>query len=112
MNFYQRLQKTCKDNGTTINGLLADLGMSPGNATNWKNGGVPSLEVLNKIAEKLKTSADYFLGRETSAQIDPTDSDIKFALFGDREIDDEVLDEVKELAAIIAERHKKKNADG
>ena len=36
----------------------------------------------------------------------PSDADIKFALFGDRDIDDEVLEEVKAFAKFAQERMK------
>ena len=59
--FYDQLKKACKENNIALTTLLKEFGMSVGNATRWKNGGVPSIEVLKKIAKRLNVSTDYLL---------------------------------------------------
>jgi|GEM_PF-732554 Predicted transcriptional regulators len=96
--------------------LAKELGMSAGLIGDYLSGrSSPTGERLAKIAEYFDVSPAFVLGHSDNRNekdTDPTDEDIKFALFGDREADDEVYAEVKELAAILIERHKNKNANG
>ena len=59
--FYDQLKKACKENNIAITALIKELGMSVGNATRWRDGGVPSIEVLKKLAKRLNVSTDYLL---------------------------------------------------
>lgn len=62
--FYERLKFLCEQNETTITAFTRDvLKMSKGNATNWKNGSEPSLDVLRQIADYFNVSTDYLLGK-------------------------------------------------
>lgn len=70
----------------------------------------PDFETLLKLGEFFNVSTDYLLrGNVKTESID--DNDLKFALFGDVEIDDEVLDEVRHYAQIAKQmrEEKKKN---
>lgn len=59
--FYERLQKVCKDRGTTITAVAKTLNLSTGSGTNWKNGKMPSVDVAKQIADYLKVSMDYLM---------------------------------------------------
>ncbi len=59
--FYERLQSLCKERGTSVSGMLKDLGLSTGSTGNWKKGLLPKGEILIKIADYLDTSVDYIL---------------------------------------------------
>ena len=65
--FYDRFERACKDAGTSPTALTLKIGLSKGNASSWKKGGYPSVEVLRQISSELNVSIDYLLGRE----IDP-----------------------------------------
>ena len=66
--------------------------------------------------DKIEIMAEYFgitksdlieeRNQPTSPTPEITDSQLKFALFGDAEIDDDVLDDVKRLAKLHAEMRK------
>ena len=56
----------------------------------------PDFNTLKALAEFFNTDIDFLLSEYDSVSI--SDSKLKFALFGDTEIDDEVLDDVKRLA--------------
>lgn len=61
---YLFFERKCKECGTTPTALSSKLGLSKGNASNWKKGGNPSVEVLIKIADELNCTVDSLLGRE------------------------------------------------
>ena len=70
----------------------------------------PDFDSLLKLADYFGTDTDSLL---SDSAIKVSDSRLKFALFGDAEIDDEVLDDVKRLAKLHLElrRSKEKDAD-
>ena len=70
-------------------------------------------EKLKKLADYFGVSVEYLMGNgEPAENVSPrapiSDEDIKFALFGDRDIDDDVLEEVKAFARFARERKKQK----
>ena len=69
----------------------------------------PDFDSLLKLADYFGT--DSLLSDDSAIKV--SDSRLKFALFGDAEIDDEVLDDVKRLAKLHLElrRSKEKDAD-
>lgn len=69
----------------------------------------PDFDSLLKLAEYFGTDTDSLLyGSNTTAV---PDSRLKFALFGDTEIDDDVLDDVKRLAKLHLELRRSKEKD-
>ena len=58
----------------------------------------PDFETLLKLGEYFTVSTDYILrGEENESN---NDDNIKFALFGDSDVDDEVLDDVRRYGKI------------
>ena len=77
MTFYDRLDKACKKNNTTVTGLLKTLGLSTNNVTRWKEGKSSSFDVIPLLAEELKVSTDFLLlGKETIDELSPTEKDL------------------------------------
>lgn len=105
--FWETFIKLCASNGTKPNPVAAKLGLSSGSITKWKNGAKPNDTTLQKIADYFGVSVDYLLtGEPSSAPI--SDDDLKFALFGgDKDIPDNVLEEVKAFAKYAKERYGK-----
>ncbi len=69
----------------------------------------PDFETLLKLGEYFNVSTDYILiGTKNTAN----DNDLKFALFGDVEIDDDVLDEVRHYAKIAKQMREEKKRNG
>ena len=73
----------------------------------------PKQNRIYLIAKALDVSETWLMGldvpmeRGSESSTDPrtaTDADIKFALFGDTEIDDDVMAEVRDYAKFVAER--------
>ena len=60
-NFYKKLRDLCEQNGMTVNELAASLGLSSGSPTAWKNGTVPRLKTIERIAEYFGVMPDVLL---------------------------------------------------
>lgn len=77
MTFYDRLDKECKKNKTTVTGLLKTLGLSTNNVTRWKEGKSSSFDVIPLLAEELNVSTDFLLlGKETADDLSPTEKEL------------------------------------
>ena len=77
MTFYDRLDKECKKNKTTVTGLLKTLGLSTNNVTRWKEGKSSSFDVIPLLAEELKVSTDFLLlGKETIDDLSTTEKEL------------------------------------
>ena len=63
-----------------------------------------------KIAQYFGTDTDTLLMSGDTARV--SDPRLKFALFGETEIDDDVLDDVKRLAMLQLELRRSKEKDG
>lgn len=61
MQFYENFCSACKQKGISPSALLISLGKSKSTITNWKNGKMPSIEIIPDIAKALDVSADYLL---------------------------------------------------
>jgi len=65
--FYNQLKQACKKKGTSITAVLKKIGIGTANGTYWKNGSVPSSDIVVQLAEFLDVSTDYLLkGEDTS----------------------------------------------
>lgn len=73
----------------------------------------PSQDILIRISEVLCVSVDYLLGKIETPNPKPSiisEEDIKVALFdGDKDVTDEMWEEVKSFARFVKQKHKKDN---
>lgn len=102
MTTLEKIISLIDSNGITKNKLLAELGLNRNSFVNWeKRGTSPSGETLSKIAAYFNVTTDYLLGNDINKANDPATNDqLKFALFGDTNVSDELLEEVKEIAKL------------
>ncbi|MBE6574326.1 MAG: helix-turn-helix transcriptional regulator [Ruminococcaceae bacterium] len=107
---YERIKQLCQKKGITVSRLAIELGLSKSTFSWIKN--YPerriSAGVAQKIADYFGTTVDYIL---TGVKIDNsakvTEDDLKIALFdGDKEVTDEMWQEVKSFAEMVAIKHK------
>lgn len=59
--FYDKINICCKQRGLTVTKMLRILDLSTSYGTYWKNGRVPGIDILKKIADYLNVSADFLL---------------------------------------------------
>jgi len=72
--FYERLSTLCRRHSTSITLFAKNvLHASTSAPTNWKNGTVPSAEIIYNCAKELHVSADYLLGLTESETPLPQD---------------------------------------
>ena len=114
--FYDLFKTLCDEKGVSVSKACIEMGLSRSIAAKWKNTKTnPSAEVIPKIAKYFGVTADYLLTGDKKDNAPPesgmrisSDDDIKFALFGTREIDDDVLEQVKSFAKFARENRKDK----
>ena len=94
------------------------LGIAPSTYSQYETGKrEPDYSTLSKIADYFDVSVDYLLGKtdikkapahgeQGRDRFEPSDKDIKFALFGG-DVSDEAFEEVKNFAAYVKEKYKK-----
>ena len=59
--FYEKLQKELKKKNTNLNQLAKATGINQSATSRYKNGSMPTTEILIKICKYLDVSADYLL---------------------------------------------------
>lgn len=113
MEYSEKIIQYIENAKTSFYKVSQATGISESTFSKWRAKPTSDIVVTNiqKIADYFGVSTDYLLGKETadnSTEKETTDDDIKFALFGDTEIDDDVYDEVKRFAQYVKD---KKDAD-
>ena len=104
--FFPRFYQLCRENGTTPNAMREAIGASSGSITAWKRGVTPRAGMVMRIAEYFGVPVSYLMGSDEPSTVNTiTNEELKFALFGgDREISDEMLDEVRQFAQFLKSR--------
>ncbi len=110
---YEIFARLMKERGLTAYRVSMDTGVSQATLSDWKRGrSTPKLPKLQKLADYFGVTLEYMMGAQTADRpapaAPPTDADLKFALFGNRDVDDAVLEEVKAFARFTQERMKYK----
>ena len=114
--FYDRYVYLCKMKGVSPSRAAVDAGISKSLVTKWKvnNTKIPSADVIGKLSSYFAMPVSELLGEENnqpatgSGARTVSDDDIKFALFGDGEITDEMLEEVRNFAAYVKSKNQLK----
>lgn len=113
--FFDRFEDLCKQKGVSKQRACIDCGLSRTAWNKWKAGAIPNGDAVQSLADYFGVTTDYLLtGEETKnaptqeGERKVSDDDIKFALWGTREIDDDVLDRVRQFAKFAQENEKNK----
>lgn len=114
-NLYKRIEALCEARGITITKMCRESGASRSALGDLNAGRSETLstKTLSLIADYFGVTIDDVLGTKKAPSETgggATEDDIKFALFGgDGPITDAMWDEVKNFAAYVMEREKRRN---
>lgn len=103
-----RISEAIEKSGYSYTELAKLTGISKSSLQRYATGETKKIPIdcIEKIAEVTHTDSRYLMCWEKEPSPEITDSQLKFALFGDVEIDDDVLDDVKRLAKLHMELRK------
>ena len=59
--FYENLKRLCEERGTTPTAVAKAIGISTSMTANWKKGGMPRGDTLQKLADYFGVSTDHLL---------------------------------------------------
>lgn len=99
-DFYMTLNNLCAKHNTNIIAVLNVLGFQTKSRAwcmAWRNGAIPTGDILTKLSRYFNVSADYLLGNEDNSVEDT----VKTYLFGTTNVDDDVFNQVKQYAKFI-----------
>jgi len=66
--FFNNLTKICEERNIKLTPLLTELKLSKGNISKWRNGTLPTGEILIKLSKRLNCSIDFLLfGADSSS---------------------------------------------
>lgn len=111
-DLYENIRSLCKERGTNVSAMCLAVGVSKSIMSDLKNGRKKTLSssTLEKFANFLGVSVDTLLGKGVTQEGKAVaDDEIKFALFGgDKEITDEMFQEVKASVEFVKLKNKGK----
>lgn len=108
--FQTRLKELRMEKKISQNELGKALGVAQSTVGMWESGkNKPEYAMLEKIANYFNVSLDYLLCRDNAViRPEPTQEDIKFALFNGAEgITDDMYEEVLRFAEFVKHKYKK-----
>ena len=113
-DLYNRIMSLCEGKGVSGYRMCKDIKIQPSVLTDLKMGRQAGLSAKNadKVAAYFGVTVGFLLGTEKAptqeGERQISNDDIKFALWGTREIDDDVLDRVRQFAKFAQENEKNK----
>lgn len=66
MAILEKLEKLCYENGESLNGLAAQIGVASSTVTGWNQGSTPRKGTLKKIADHFGVTVDFLLSDEAT----------------------------------------------
>ncbi len=103
----QNIERLSAERGVNKTTALVDSGAGKNFIYNINRGSDPSTEKIQKLAAYFNVTTDYLLGNETKSDDTPaTDRQLKFALFGTTDIDDDLLEDIRSIAKTLKDRKK------
>ena len=68
--FYQKLVALCAKNNISVSKMCKDIGLVPSASARWKQGSVPNMTTLFKIAEYFGIEPEYFLADNYTSYVE------------------------------------------
>lgn len=60
--FFEQYKKICEERGISPNGAAKEIGLPSSSVTHWKDGAIPRIKTVQKIADYFCVTTDYLLG--------------------------------------------------
>ena len=60
--FFEQYKKICEARGISLNGAAKEIGLPSSSVTHWKDGAVPRMKTIQKIADYFGVTTDYLQG--------------------------------------------------
>lgn len=60
--FFEQYKKICEARGISLNGAAKEIGLPSSSVTHWKDGAVPRMKTIQKIADYFGVTVDYLQG--------------------------------------------------
>ena len=60
--FFEQYKKICEARGISLNGAAKEIGLPSSSVTHWKDGAVPRMKTIQKIADYFGLTTDYLMG--------------------------------------------------
>jgi len=114
MHIKQIIENSLPSGGANnIAELERAAGLANGTIGKWGKGICnPTAQNLKKVADFLGVTTDYLLGKDTTGTVAPaTKPQLKLALFGTTDVDDETYDEAVRIAQAAAQIREQKKRD-
>ena len=109
MCFFTKYKMLCEEKGIGVSIAAEKMGFARSATTRWRNGSTPDMKTINTIADFFGVSADYLLGNteiRNPAENKSPEEIAKVALFGgEKEVTDEMWNEVKDYVEYIKAKH-------
>lgn len=107
--FWSTFESLCANEGRKPNPVANELGIPSGSLTKWKNGSLPSVENLIKIASHFGVTIDYLITGQIQSE-NLSDDELEWLrLF--RLLSDEEKDYFKTIITLYIESHKKYSSE-
>lgn len=105
-----RIKELSQAKSISATKALQESGAGKDFIANLKKGQAPSIEKIAIVADYFNVSVDYLLGKTSQKEKDTiSEDDVKVALFGgEKDVPDEVWQEVKDFAAYAKAKYGKK----
>lgn len=94
--FYENVKTLCALHNTTITRLAKELGLSTAMPTAWKNGGMPRIETIQRIADYFGVSVETLMSNAGVTNIHAEDSVVVNANSGNVAINSKQLSEMEQ----------------
>jgi transcriptional regulator with XRE-family HTH domain len=111
-DLYKRIKERREELGMTQDELAQAMGYTSRSSIAKIESGsidIPQSKISG-FAEVLKTTVAWLMGWDKKNQFEVSDKQLKFALFGEADADDELLEEVKRMARIAKQmKEERKN---
>lgn len=108
--FYAEYIKLCNKIGKSPSAVAEELGFQKASVTRWKQGSIPTDRNKQRIADYFGVSVNALMGGEKEKLTEPASlsrDEIKFAVFGDANVDDDLMDDVISYAKYKMEQKRK-----